>query len=377
MSLIYLDNAATTFPKPKAVPKRVLEVIERIGGNPGRGMNRMSLDALRVIFGTRESLATLLGVSDATRIAFTKNATEALNIAIKGVLTKGDHVITTSFEHNSVARTLHRVEGEGVRVTRLTGNGEGLVTASDVSSAITRETRLVVITHASNVFGTIQPVSEIGAVCRERGVLFLVDSAQTVGALLVDVPTLNIDMLAGTGHKALFGPQGTGFLYVREGLDVRPLIDGGTGEVDVAIEMPDCFEAGTMNTPGIGGLGAGIDFVLGEGIESIRKKELRHNEKLLGELSSIKGLHILGSKNAEERVSLVAFTIDSMKPSEVGRLLDEEHSIMVRSGALCAPEAHKTAGTYPDGTVRVSPSYMSVDSDIDAFIKAIKAIAGK
>ncbi len=376
--LIYLDNAATTYPKPGSVPRRVAEVIADLGGNPGRGAHRMSLDASRVVFGTREALAGLLNIKDASRIAFTKNATEAINIALKGLLKAGDHVVTTGFEHNSVVRTLARLTRDvNVRVTKVIGKERAdFVSAADVEAAITKDTKLVAITHASNVVGTIQPVYEIAELCRAKGVLFMVDAAQTIGALPVDLGELGADIVVGTGHKALFGPQGTGFVYFKEGVEPEPLIDGGTGEEGVYLEMPDRFESGTVNTPGIGGLGAGIEFVLNEGVEKIRARESALTSMLLTGLSEIEGVTIFGPMDVESRVALVSFTIEGLPPVDVGRRLDEDFLIMARCGTHCAPDAHRTIGTHPLGTNRISPGYFTTDADIEVLLKAVKTMAG-
>lgn len=375
--LIYLDNAATTFPKPASVAKRVAEVITDIGGNPGRGAHRMSLNASRVVFETRESLARLLNIKDASRIAFTKNATEAINIALKGLLQAGDHVITSGFEHNSVARTLARLTRDSsLYVTKVIGSERAdFVTAKDVEAALTKETKLVTITHASNVVGTIQPIQEIAKLCRDEDILFMVDAAQTIGAYPVDIAELDADIVVGTGHKALFGPQGTGFAYFREGVEPLPLIDGGTGEEDVYLEIPERFESGTVNTPGIGGLGAGIEFVLNEGVAKIRRREEELTGALLTGLSKTKGVTIFGPMEVKERVALVSFTIEGVSPIEVGRRLDEEFLIMARCGTHCAPDAHRTIGTHPAGTNRISPGYFTTDAEIEVLLGAVKTMA--
>ncbi len=374
--MIYLDNAATSFPKPESVLERVDRILRKVGGNPGRSSHRMALEAGRVIFQARESLARLLNVPDASRIAFTKNATEALNIAIKGLsLRAGDHVVTTTMEHNSVARPLWRLEREGVKVTRVAASKDGFVNAKDIEKALTGDTRLITVVHASNVYGTIQPVGEIGLLARSRGIPFMVDAAQTVGALPVDVMDMNIDILAATGHKALFGPQGTGFLYVREGIEIEPLIDGGTGEMDTVLDMPDRMEAGTVNTPGIGGLGAGVEFVMERGLGRIREHEESLVSELLHGLCSIKGVDIIGPPDASKRVSLVSFNIAGLDPLEAGMRLDKEFSIMVRCGTHCAPIAHKSAGTYPHGTIRVSPGLFNTHDEIEEFLRAVSKMA--
>lgn len=373
--MIYLDNAATSYPKPEAVYKRIDHVLRNIGGNPGRASHRMALEATRVIYAAREAAARLINITDSSRIAFTKNATESINIALKGLLKPGDHVITTSFEHNSVVKTLGRLAAEGVEVTKVRPAPEGFIRPGDIEKEIRKNTKIVSIAHASNVFGTLQPVEEIGERCRKRGVLFMVDGAQTVGALPYDVNRMNIDILAATGHKALFGPQGTGFLYLREGIEPPPLIDGGTGELEVSLDMPDRLESGTMNMPGVSGLGEGVEFVLKEGVGKIRRHEEGLISEILSGLLKIKGVRIIGPGDAAKRASLVAFNIEGVKPAEVGVRLDEGFSIMVRTGAHCAPEAHREALTHPDGAVRVSPGYFNAHDDIEEFLRAIGEIA--
>ena len=372
--MIYLDNAATTFPKPESVYKRVDQILREVAGSPGRAAHSMAMEASRVVFEARESLASLLSIEDSSRIAFTRNATEAINIALKGVLEPGDHLITTAFEHNSVARPARSLEKTGVSVTRVSSNVPGLVGPDDIEAAITEETKLVCVTHASNVFGTLQPVKEIGALCRSRGIVFMVDGAQTVGAIPVSPEELNMDILAGTGHKALFGLQGTGFLYLREGIELPPLVDGGTGEVDDYIEMPDRLEAGTMNMPGIGGLGAGIDFIFKTGLDNVRAREEELIGALIEGIKDIEGVNIIGPASARERVALVSFTLPGIEARDVGIMLDEDYSIMVRCGTHCAPEAHKCAGTYPAGTIRVGVSYFNTIDDIERFVEVIKSI---
>lgn len=373
--MIYLDNAATTFPKPGEVVKRVEEVMRTSGGNPGRGSHQMSLDAARIVFGAREALAKLLGVPDASRVAFTKNCTEAINVALKGLLKKGDHLVTSTFEHNSVAKTVRRLEAGGVKVTRVKGARDDLVTADEIEKAVKKKTKLVCVTHASNVLGTIQPVTEIGKRCRAKGVPLMIDAAQTVGAIEFDATT--VDIVAGTGHKALFGPQGTGFLYLKDGIELPPLIDGGTGAVDEDRGMPERLEAGTMNTPALGGLAAGIEFVMRDEVENIRLFELSLVRQLMEGLSEIKGVTMLGTDKHEERVSLVSFTVEGVGPGDIGTALDRAHGIMVRCGTHCAPDAHDVAGTLPGGAVRVSPGYLSKPEEIHAFLKALKVVIKK
>ena len=374
--MIYLDNAATSFPKPETVYQSVDNILRNVGGNPGRASHRMALEASRLVFHAREALAKAIGCADSSRIVFTKNATEAINIALKGFgLRPGDHVVTTSFEHNSVYKTVSRLEEEGIAVTRLSPTLEGFVDASAVERAITKKTRLVCVTHASNVFGTILPLGDIGAMLKTKGIPFMADGAQTVGAYPVDVG--DIDILAGTGHKALFGPQGTGFLYVREGIELGPLINGGTGDMDNLLEMPERLESGTMNTPGLGGLTAGIEFIMDTGISRIRAHEKALIGEIISGLESISGCRIIGTPRPDRRASLVSFTIEGLKTADIGVRLDEEFGIMVRTGAHCAPYAHREAGTYPDGAVRVSPGWFNTPEHIAEFMRAMRVIAKK
>lgn len=382
---IYLDNGATSFPKPQVVIDRVTEVLAIIGGNPGHSSHSMAMEASRVIFETRESIARVINAPDSSRIIFTKNATEAINIAIKGVVSDGDHVITTAFEHNSVAKTLNYLKKEkNITVTKLKGIKTGYITAKEVEDAITTETKLVEIVHGSNVLGTIQPIKEIAEVCRKHGVLFMTDASQTIGAVPFDIQDIGADIVASTGHKALLGPQGTGFLYLREGIEPATFIHGGTGDLHDEQETPDRFEAGTMNTPSIGGLGAGCEYVMKFGIDKIRNHETNLSNKIIEGLKAIEGISIIGPHNGEDRVSLVTFNISltgkpgtTMDPAEVGVILDEDFNIMVRSGEHCAPDAHKTACTYPEGAVRVAPGIFTTEKEIDIFLDAIKKITDK
>lgn len=375
--MIYLDNAATSFPKPESVYRRIDHVLRVISGNPGRASHRMAVEASRVVFSCREAVSRLIGAPDSSRVAFTKNATEAVNIALKGLLKPGDHAVTTSFEHNSVVKTMGRVQENGVEVTKVRPRRDGLLSPEDISREIKANTKIVCVSHASNVFGTIQPILEIGKACRDKGALFMVDGAQTVGAMPVDVRALGIDILAATGHKALFGPQGTGFIYLKEGVEPEPLINGGTGELETVLEIPDRLESGTMNTPGVGGLAAGVEFLLDETVEKIRAREEMLLSVLLEGLSEIGNIKIIGPAEASKRAALIAFNIEGRRSAEVGMALDDGYGIMVRCGAHCAPEAHREAGSAPDGAVRVSPGYFTAEEEIEEFLRAVRAIAAK
>lgn len=376
---IYFDNAATTFPKPEEVYRKVDHILRNVGANPGRSGHRMALDANRIILDARDSIARLFNIEDSSRVVFTSNTTEALNVGIKGFLHSGDHVITSSMEHNSVTRPIKALEKTGVACTKVKCSAEGLLDPDDVKRAIRPNTRLIAITHASNVTGTINPVREIGELARESGIRLLLDAAQTAGMLPIDVEKDNIDMLACPGHKGLFGLQGTGFLYMAPDVRLEPVKEGGTGgnsEMDTMPDtLPERFEAGTMNTPGIGGLGEGVEFILREGIEKIRRHEILLTERLIRGLQDIGRVVVYGPRDAVRQMSVISFGINGKDPSDVGFVLDSSFGIMARVGLHCAPDAHRTIGTFPQGTVRISPGYFSTVEEVDIVIDAIKKIA--
>jgi cysteine desulfurase family protein len=375
---IYLDNAATSFPKPEAVYLAVEHALREIGVGPGRGSHRQGLAASRLVFEAREAIAGLFGVGDSARVIFTHSATEALNLAVNGLLKPGDHVVTTTMEHNSLARPLHLAEQSGVEVTWVAGDKSGMMESRQLAAAMRGNTRLVAITHCSNVTGAIQPIDEIGALTKKAGIRLLVDAAQSAGSIPIDVNALGIDLLAVPGHKGLFGPQGTGFLYIAEGVELRPLLVGGTGGYSASVEQPDTlperFESGTMNTPGIAGLKAGVEFVRSTGVAAIRAKEILLVNQLLEGLKAIPGVIRYAPGSAEMRGGVVSFTIAGHDPAEIGFRLDSEYDIAVRVGLHCAPSAHRTIGTYPGGTVRVSPGYFSSEQDIETFLRALGSI---
>ena len=381
-SIIYFDNAATSWPKPAAMMAAMVNYNEMIGGSPGRSGHQRSLDAGRVILETREALAELFGCDDSLRIAFTKNATEALNIALSGILNPGDHVITSSMEHNSVMRPLRYLESQGVQLSVVSCSGDGRLDTEDVRAAIRPHTRLLVVTHASNVTGTIQPIAELGEIAGRHGILFCVDAAQTAGSLPIHVDEMVIDLLAFSGHKSLFGPQGTGGLYIREGLEkqLRPLMMGGTGsrsEFEGQPDfMPDKFESGTPNTIGLAGLGAGVRFVLTERVETIRSKEEMLTTRFLAGLAVLPGITVYGPPDAANRTSVVSFNITGVSPSEASLELDERFGILCRPGLHCAPAAHRTIGTFSQGTIRFGFSYFNKDEEIDLALEAVRSLAG-
>lgn len=378
---VYLDNAATTFPKPDSVYLAVEHALRDIGVGPGRGGYKRGIAASRLVFEARELLASFFAIKDSTRLVFTQNATEALNLAVNGLLHPGDHVVSTTMEHNSLVRPLHAAEERGVEVTWVTADKHGFVSSDKIAAAMRSTTRLVALSHCSNVTGTIQPVEEIGILTRKSGVLLLLDAAQSAGHISIDVNKLNIDLLAVPGHKGLLGPQGTGLLYMAEGVDLMPLIVGGTGSFSSELSQPDVlperYESGTMNTPGIAGLKAGIEFILETGLERIRQKETMLVSQLLHGLKALPVVTLYGPEKHAQCGGVVSFTVEGFDPATIGFRLDNDYDISVRVGLHCAPFAHKTIGTYPGGTIRVSPGYFNSEEDIGAFLEAMRTIVSR
>ncbi|MFC5406719.1 aminotransferase class V-fold PLP-dependent enzyme [Cohnella soli] len=377
---IYLDNAATSWPKPPSVIEAMERAMRESSANPGRGSHAMAVKASRVLFEGRKRLARLFRISNPNDIAFTLNTTHALNMAIQGLLLPGDHVVATSLEHNSVRRPLEALKRKlGIEVTYVATDRQGVIDIKKVEEAITGKTKLIAATHSSNLLGTIAPIAELGELARGKGVKFLVDAAQSAGTLPIDVQAMNIDLLAFPGHKGLLGPQGTGGLYIHPELDLEPLLQGGTGSKSEASEQPtvrpDRYEAGTPNTVGIAGLAEGVQFVLKETVEAIHAKELRHTFALMEGLQSISGISILGPDLGVERTAIVSFVMEGVDPSELAFLLDQQYGIAVRSGFHCTPLGHETAGTYETGAVRASPGYFTTDSEIVTMVDAVRDIA--
>ena len=381
MKTVYFDNAATSWPKPESMMQAMVKFNARIGASPGRSAHRMSIDSGRVIFDAREKAATLFGATDPMQVVFTKNATEALNIAISGLLKPGDHCITSGMEHNSVMRPLRALEASGVKLEVVGCSASGGLDPADIERAIKPDTRAIYLTHASNVTGTIMPVAEVGRIAQNRGIIFIVDAAQTAGAIPIDVIGLGIDILTFTGHKSLFGPQGTGGLYIRKGLEkmISPIMFGGTGSRSEYEQqpdfMPDMFESGTPNAIGIAGLCAGIDFIQKTGIEIIREKEKSLASHFIAELKKIKGAKVYGTQVISERIAVVSFSLGKLSPSEVSLILDEKYGIMSRPGLHCAPQAHRTIGTFPAGTLRFSFGYFNTEEEIEYSLKALYEIS--
>lgn len=351
----------------------------RRAGNPGRSGHILSLRSARDLFAARERLADLFGAGESSRFVFTANATVALNQAVKGILRAGDHVVTTSVEHNSMMRPLRRMEEAGVTMTVVAAGRDGIVDAKAVAAAMRKETRLAAVVHASNVSGSLQPVAEIAAVARKRGVFTLLDAAQTAGSVPIDLSAVPVDLLAAPGHKGLLGPQGTGFLYVREGVPLMPLVEGGTGsrsEDDHQPDFyPDALESGTQNSVGIAGLAVSLSWLLRKGIGKIRRGEMEILERLLDGMAKIPRVTVFGPRDPERCASVLSFVVEGMDPAETGRRLERRFGIMVRAGLHCSPNSHRTIGTFPEGTVRVSPGPFTLAKDVSRFLAALRAVA--
>lgn len=377
--MIYFDNAATTYPKPDVVYDAVYDCMKNYCANPGRAGHKLAMKSAREIYDARENLSKLFNIENPMTIVFTHNATDSLNMAIKGVLKSGDHVITTSMEHNSVIRPIKALESKGIENTVVMCDKEGFLNPEDIEKAIKENTKLIVTTHASNVCGTLIDIKAVGEVAKKQGILFLVDASQTAGVYDIDVHDMNIDMLAMPGHKCLFGPQGTGVLYIKEGLKLDILKEGGTGSKSEELFQPDLFpdryESGTHNTPGIAGLNAGVKFILDKGIDKIRTHEEDLCQYMLDKLEEIDDVIIYGPKDSKKRAAVIAVNIGDMDSGEVTFRLDNEYDIATRSGLHCSPLAHTTLGTLDQGVIRFSLGYFNTTYEIDKVIKAIKNIS--
>ena len=379
MEHVYMDNAATSFPKPECVYDAVDHFNRHLGGNPGRGSHNQTLEAGSILLDCREALGALFNIADGANIAFMLNITEALNTALKGYLHPGDHVITTSMEHNAVARPLFYLSQKGVEWTTVACSREGFLDPADITAAIRPNTRMICMQHASNVTGAIMPIEEVGAVAGQHGIVFLVDSAQTAGLLPIDVARQNIDLLAFTGHKSLLGLQGTGGLYVRPGIDIEPLKQGGTGSSSEWLEqpdfMPDHLESGTPNTPGIAGLNAAVRYILSTGGDRIRRHEEELTAQLLEGMQSIQRIQIYGGTDSSRRTAVVAFNLEGMDCGELSMRLENDYGIVTRSGLHCAPLAHKTLGTLELGTCRLSPGFFNTADQVEQALRALHEIS--
>ncbi len=377
----YFDNAATSWPKPEAV-YRAVDTALRSGGSPGRSGHQRTLAAERQLFEAREKVAAFFGAQEPSSLIFTLNATDALNMAIKGLLNKGDHVLTTPFEHNSVARPLNAMARDGIiTVTEIPCTDEGTLDLRELSSLFRPNTALVAAAHASNVSGYLLPVKELAAAAQARQVPFLLDAAQTAGVYPLDVKDLPADMLVFAGHKGTLGPQGVGGLILKEGIGLRPWREGGTGsrshEVLQPAIMPDYLEAGTMNMPGIAGLQAGIAYIQSVGLENIRSHEVKLASMLREGLKKIPGTRVYGPADPKDGVAVVSFTLEGVDCGDVGFILEEVYGILCRTGLHCAPGAHRCLGTFPQGTIRLSPGFSTSEEDAAYVLKAVAEIAAE
>lgn len=380
---VYLDNAATSWPKPPAVYEAVDRYLRQVGAPAGRSGYEEATAVAQLVQKTRSELAALVGLADPSHIIFTLNGTDSLNLVLHGLLREGDHVVTTVVEHNSVLRPLaHLQAARGIAVTHVACNAEGVVDTEEVRAALTPATRLVAIIHASNVTGALQPVAQIGKLAHEAGALVLCDAAQTVGHVPVDMNAINVDFLAAPGHKGLMGPLGTGVLAIRPGLAdaLDSIRQGGTGSRSEQVlqpsELPDKFEAGNLNVPGIAGLAAGIAYLKAEGIPAIESRGQQLIDRLLTGLSGIDGLRVLGPAKAGDRVPLVSVALEGYDPQEVALVLDAAHRIQVRAGLHCAPLMHQALGTQAGGgTVRISLGAFTTVAEVDAVVSALAEMA--
>jgi cysteine desulfurase family protein len=376
---IYLDNAATSFPKPESVYRALDEFARTSLANPGRAGHKMALAAERELDDCRHLLNQFFHGKEPERWIFTFNGTDALNMAFKGVLKDGDHVITTDLEHNSVSRPLRALELAGrITLTRVLSDSSGTIDPDLVRTAITKQTRLIALTHASNVLGTVQPIAEVGRVAREHDVLLLVDAAQTAGVIPIDVQEMNIDLLAFPGHKSLLGPTGTGALYVGPRARVLPWREGGTGGDSSSETQPKDYpyylEGGTPNVLGVAGLAAGVRWVQDRGVTDIHLHEVGLVERLWKRIDALGGFVVLGHRNHTRRVGTISFFSEVLAAPELGGILDQAFDIAVRPGLHCAPYIHRSRGTFPEGAVRVSPGAFNTDEDIDALAEALEEI---
>lgn len=381
--MIYLNNAATTCPKPEVVYQAVDNFFRNSGINPGRSGSGERMDAARMIFDVREKIADFFSIKDSSHLVFNSGATESLNTVIKGVLKKGDHVISSKLEHNSVLRPLERLKNErDIEVDYINFNPETAeINYQSLKNSLKNNTKLIVISHASNVLATVNDLEKIGEIAAAENILFLVDAAQTAGVIPIDVEKFKIDFWAVPGHKSLFGPPGIGALYVRNPAKILPLKEGGTGTNSLSAFqpeiMPDYLEAGTLNNPGIIGLGAGIEFIKNEGINNIHQKEMEFLKKLIKGLNSINGVKVYGKKNIIKRTAVTAFNLEGYNSNQLAFKLQHDYDIQVRGGLHCAPFLHKFLGTNKQGMLRVSPGYFNTEVEVNKFLNIIENIGAR
>ncbi|MHC4268782.1 MAG: aminotransferase class V-fold PLP-dependent enzyme [Planctomycetota bacterium] len=375
--IIYLDNASTSFPKPETVYVETDTFLRNWGVNIGRGENRLEYEAAARVLESRRKIALFFGIKDYRRLVFTFNATLGLNLALKGGVKKSDHVLVGPMQHNSVMRPLYALR-ESISTDNLRHDKDGLLDLNSFEEQITPKTRMVVINHASNVNGVVQPLCEIGRICREKELIFLVDASQSAGSIPLDVEECNIDLLAFAGHKGLLGPLGVGGLYVGERILLDPIIEGGTGFASELERqprnLPEGFETGTRNTPAIIGLAAGVDFIENIGVSVISSHKSALINRLNTGLESVEDIktYCYESEN-NESCGVLSFTADGWNIDDIGKVLNSQ-SFVVRGGLQCAPHAHRTLGTFSEGTIRVSPGYFNTANDIDSFLQSIREV---
>ena len=378
--MTYFDNAATTMRKPAEVVEAVTEALCTMG-NAGRGVHNAALDASRVIFDTRTALAEFFHAENPKQIVFTMNSTEALNIAIKGILESGDHVITTALEHNSVLRPLYEMENQGVMLSIVSADEQGNICYEDFEKFIKSNTKAIVCTHGSNLTGNVLDIERIGKIAKKHGILFVVDASQTAGVFPIDVQKFHIDILCFTGHKGLLGPQGTGGMYVREGVFVKPLLSGGSGVQTYSkshpVQMPTALEAGTLNAHGLAGLRAAVGYLNKIGIDEIRKQEQELMWYFYHNIKEIPGITVYGDFSGKERCAIVTLNVRDYDSSEVSDALFMDYGISTRPGAHCAPLMHEALGTIEQGAVRFSFSHYNSMDEIEIAINALKELAAE
>jgi cysteine desulfurase family protein len=376
----YFDHAASSWPKPPKVTQAMVDCMNEYAANPGRGSHQLAVRASRALFECRRNLAKLFGIRNPNDISYASSTTMALNQATKGFLKPGDHVISTTIEHNSVRRPLEYLKTSiGIELTYVQTDSVGRIDLEQLKKAIQPNTRLIACAHASNLLGTILPLEEIGAIANQHGIKLLVDAAQTAGIYPIDVERMGIHMLAFPGHKGLLGPQGTGGLYIHPELELEPLLHGGTGSQSESITQPsvrpDRYESGTQNTPGIAGLNEGVKYILQETVEAIHQREWKLIQRLMEGLQAIEGVTLLGPPSTEPRTGIAAFTFRDADSSEVAFVLDQSFGIAVRAGYHCTPLGHETAGTLERGAIRASVGYGTTEEDVEAFIEAMQEIS--
>lgn len=381
--MIYMDNGATSYPKPPEVIEKMIEVVSGYCANPGRAGHSMAAKTAHEIYKSRLALAGLFNIDDPRRLVFTKSCTEAINMALKGILKEGDHVIASSMEHNSVIRPLRELEKKGVQTTFVGCAKDGSIALKDVAKAMrtgrsTGNTKMIVMTAASNVTGTKMPLEEIGRMAVRRGMIFMVDGAQGAGHMDLDVRKNHIDILAAPGHKGLLGPQGTGVLYVRDGIEVDPLIQGGTGnrscEEKQPKDFPEGYEAGTVNAPGIIALGTAAAVISKIGVATIEEHERRLIDRLQKGLTQIKGVHLYGPMDTYKKTAVVAMNIEGMDCEEAAAILNDRYGIAVRAGFHCSCMAHRTIGTEDTGCIRMCPGLYTAEKEIDQVVAAVREL---